>query len=1196
MATAFNTGGYSHPAGFSLAGMAPYSNVSYNPNITGEALSKFMPFAVKNSNNDYSYGDADTFALNPVNRFIGVPMGEPYLSQYDKKHRTYQWPKSQDGKSTFLAEIVTGLVSLDDTSFIFDDVHGFPIKRTSQSHFHWDETKFDNPIMQIVPYEGVSRIVRASYEKDSATTVRYGIALYIEHEFLYTEMGLKHFYRSLQQLENAVRLTLELNVLIKMTSCRPREYIYEMERGYMSGLSYRDLVLLECKRAFSAQKSFDGLEAYAFDAINALKTRGIQARTIYAPANGGIYFRGGGDALRADINGPRAPDLRHRNPEGFSTLADLPVKYTREYHEKGEQTAFDPFMNNKVFGQYFRMFGLPSDMIDPAKYRTWMRDIIIYDADRDDFRNIDLRQVIENIPCWGERDAEGHTWLDGMQPDRDGSWTEDPASIEAFARGHLAPDVGNEVEYEANGYPFRGGRPGYPERMDERRAAKKAGESYPIEPFQNFMEADLFGTYVGQGLTRRRSFVRQFGDMKRDYLPMNLLITIGRTMTHRDIKLPSKKILQDPITFRQVNVTKNVQALAVYTADRYRNAGAYTARHLKYPIFFPAETRAAAEATGQMIDFDDEFVILADGVLDTLHDFLAMGLDFMPEVKEMQEFATEYDYANEQRGILTINEFRHLSLVYNKALNATTQTGKYRKLGPKIIELDDATVNGAPLGGHMTMAAQLKPLQDSQIRDAHLSHVNHFDGVGKKEDYIRVVKHVKDSPLRKNDQEDLKNLIRKVHEIRSTRKTELALEHHLYDPISEMSSILGPTEVTPTDKQSEEFYERFKGFLKTPMPSTQAKLKPQATTTTKTAAKQGGLSFPTEINQYETVSRDEIRSVATPASVKPQTGTKYNPFARQTPQHPLLDFEDNEVEEGPHHYDNYNTPEWKWRLEELERRNLPKEVVDNCIAVMQMPITKESLLYFVENDIECPIGFLIMRPWIQMSTASAVLGRFGLGTGFVVIGNSDMMFADDVSNKSHELHYTVHSATVITNKLAMYTLHDIWSRAYLGGSGAVWFNKETMNKMRDSGYKPYEARFAPSIYPLMTVYNDDRIDNVIDTRGKFHLVNVVEDRSPHYITTAPFVDMWDMGEDMGLNRPFEGCEQFTNTVCVQAQQWIYHPGRNTMEGEIIGRDVFGQYVYPTVVDIYNMQNSNNCHVDKTKKPVGYAISYTQTHD
>jgi len=178
---------------------------------------QFDPFG----NNRY------TDASNPWAAFFGAPAQPWKTASYDKYDRdSYMLPEAYNGQNEYLGKTITKMIYDDETYYTQILM---PIRFTSQvgglllggrvliiaSHdcfkmaVSWDVWTFNQTFTGMVPELGVSRLVSSHRETHSDTIVRRGLAARFEHGFMDTPEGRAHYFLTLAQIANAVRVSEE---------------------------------------------------------------------------------------------------------------------------------------------------------------------------------------------------------------------------------------------------------------------------------------------------------------------------------------------------------------------------------------------------------------------------------------------------------------------------------------------------------------------------------------------------------------------------------------------------------------------------------------------------------------------------------------------------------------------------------------------------------------------------------------------------------------------------------------------------------------------------------------------------------------------------------------------------------------------------------------------------------------------------
>lgn len=85
---------------------------------------------------------------------------------------------------------------------------------------------------------------------------------------------------------------------------------------------------------------------------------------------------------------------------------------------------------------------------------------------------------------------------------------------------------------------------------------------------------------------------------------------------------------------------------------------------------------------------------------------------------------------------------------------------------------------------------------------------------------------------------------------------------------------------------------------------------------------------------------------------------------------------------------------------------------------------------------------VIVRPYIEHTTASAVLTVAGNDTGCTLFGIADMQISANTNNKTILGHYTCNTKAVVTKPMNVSVLEDVLCTDYIAGGNAVFFGQE----------------------------------------------------------------------------------------------------------------------------------------------------------
>lgn len=116
---------------------------------------------------------------------------------------------------------------------------------------------------------------------------------------------------------------------------------------------------------------------------------------------------------------------------------------------------------------------------------------------------------------------------------------------------------------------------------------------------------------------------------------------------------------------------------------------------------------------------------------------------------------------------------------------------------------------------------------------------------------------------------------------------------------------------------------------------------------------------------------------------------------------------------------------------------------------VEQPMTIALLKMHIAKGVWCPLRMMVMRPFIEHLTLSAIAAVAGADTGATLFGPSDMQLSANTSVKTIEGHYTMHSKAVVTKPQNVFVLRDIMMNGYIGGCGTKWFSPNSSNFMSE---------------------------------------------------------------------------------------------------------------------------------------------------
>jgi hypothetical protein len=130
----------------------------------------------------------------------------------NRKYGRLHLPDALIGYNQFITDRVDGLIT-DATKSPFTTVI-LPYKwlDNPDRKLEWNVWTFDEGLASRVPYESSARTLTQRKESFSGYTVRQGLAIVMEHNFMMSEEGIRNFQNQVQQIVNSIQNTNDLDV------------------------------------------------------------------------------------------------------------------------------------------------------------------------------------------------------------------------------------------------------------------------------------------------------------------------------------------------------------------------------------------------------------------------------------------------------------------------------------------------------------------------------------------------------------------------------------------------------------------------------------------------------------------------------------------------------------------------------------------------------------------------------------------------------------------------------------------------------------------------------------------------------------------------------------------------------------------------------------------------------------------------
>lgn len=305
--------------------------------------------------------------------YFGKPLIPYERADNQLSHETYNLPKSYEGKNKHLEDVLDFMIRKEDE---FYTSKLLPWSFTEDLHVQWEIFRFNRTLMDVEPEQGIPRLVTAETERRSDNLLRRGLAFIIEHGFMTTDRGRRHFMMNLQQITDAVHTTAYFGVMQALLSAKQH---YKGWRRETDRTAKRPRNLLHHERSTWAcvQKTHKGLYVLDAELKHQMKKNNVVPNVWVFPPKMSIYLdMAPREQTEYQLKGPQAAGnleddrtqkgIRWRDTEVFEA-ATFDIDFVNDDH--------DLLQRERQCGEFFVM-------------SCDCESIKIFSADHDEFRII----------------------------------------------------------------------------------------------------------------------------------------------------------------------------------------------------------------------------------------------------------------------------------------------------------------------------------------------------------------------------------------------------------------------------------------------------------------------------------------------------------------------------------------------------------------------------------------------------------------------------------------------------------------------------------------------------------------------------------------------------------------------------------------------------------------------------------------
>ena len=190
-----------------------------------------------------------------------------------KRHGRWHLPDILKGPNQYLTDRVDGLITDATNSPFTSRILPYKYITNVDGKIKWNVWSFDEGLSSRVPYESAARTLTQSKRSYAGYTIRQGMAIVLEHNFMMTEAGRTNFRNQLNQLIGSIQLTNDLDVHVALVLAP--SYQKTMQEKYLTNDKTPTQICREFVDMFGfVQKNQNALDILIEEAKGLLKTWG----------------------------------------------------------------------------------------------------------------------------------------------------------------------------------------------------------------------------------------------------------------------------------------------------------------------------------------------------------------------------------------------------------------------------------------------------------------------------------------------------------------------------------------------------------------------------------------------------------------------------------------------------------------------------------------------------------------------------------------------------------------------------------------------------------------------------------------------------------------------------------------------------------------------------------------------------------
>ena len=133
-----------------------------------------------------------------------------------KRHQRWHLPDVLKGPNPYLTDRIDGLITDTTNSPFTTVILPYVYLEHPDAKIKWNVWAFDEGMASRVPYESAARVLTQTHKSFAGYTVRHGLAVTLEHNFMMSPEGRVNFQNQLKQLVGSIQYTNDYDVHVAL--------------------------------------------------------------------------------------------------------------------------------------------------------------------------------------------------------------------------------------------------------------------------------------------------------------------------------------------------------------------------------------------------------------------------------------------------------------------------------------------------------------------------------------------------------------------------------------------------------------------------------------------------------------------------------------------------------------------------------------------------------------------------------------------------------------------------------------------------------------------------------------------------------------------------------------------------------------------------------------------------------------------